>query len=187
MLPSNPFTVDASIKDFFFDRQRIIDWIGRENARKLAKLGAFLRKRARTDILRRRAGHAPPGSPPHVHAKGDYATLKNILFGLDWANNALKVGPVGIPSMFLPSGASRRTVPELLEFGGTVPIQVWSMGGNRWNRGRPPRNQSARQKAAFKVKTLRAVYLGNPFMGPTLDKEIAAGTVGNVWYAGVAA
>jgi hypothetical protein len=185
--PTASFHVDASFKDFFFDRQRVIDLIGRENVRRLSKMGAYLRQRARTDVLRRRSASSPPGSPPSVHSRNDYATLRNIQFGLDWANNALKVGPVGIPSLFLAPGSSATTVPQLLEFGGTSRIREYSFNSVRWNRGKPPRNLTTSQQRAFTTRTINAHYEPRPFMAVALERERRAGTLGRVFSARVAA
>lgn len=153
------FTVHASAKDFFFDRQKVIDAMTAENRKRLSKAGAYIRKRARTDILRRRKQPSRPGQPPSVHSRDSFATLKNILFyaNQDW--ESVIIGPRAIPSLRLKR-SNRTTVPELMEKGG------WSVNERRI-RGRTVSNVGR--------------YQARPFMGPALDKEVRAGTIGNLW------
>lgn len=116
---TNSLTVSASIKDSFFDRERVIEQIGRENAKRLGRAGAFIRRTARSS-LRRRKGSSTPGNPPSVHSRDRSATLKNILFGLD--GESVLIGPVGLSSRRLRN-SSAQTVPELIEKGGTAMVK----------------------------------------------------------------
>ena len=115
MATNSPFRFE-----YFLDRQRLIDEIGRENAKRLARMGGFIRTTARRK-LKRRKGAAPPGEPPHVHQDGPgAATLKAIQFALEPGATAVIVGPVRLPSKHHPPGG---TIPEVLEYGGdTAPI-----------------------------------------------------------------
>ncbi|MFO0943033.1 MAG: hypothetical protein U0930_20030 [Pirellulales bacterium] len=177
-------TVDASIKDRFFDRDAVIRAIGRENVRRLSKMGAFICQRARTAILRRgpkrkvngRRASSKPGQPPYVWSRDSFATLRNIQFGLSRDNNAVLIGPRAVPSLRLKR-SSAKTVPELLEKGGTSRVAVDPNTGEAI--GYVPENDS---KVVFRAAT----YEARPFMGPALQAEIAAGTVRDVWSARVA-
>lgn len=113
--------VRMDIVDMFFDRQKVLDAVGKENARKLSKAGAFIRQRAKTS-LRRRKRPAAAGEPPSVHSRSSRTTLRNILFGLnpDW--ESVVIGPVGIGAKRL-RGSSAATVPELMEFGGMATLE----------------------------------------------------------------
>ena len=144
------FTLSADVKDMFFDRERVLKQIRQEDARRLSKAGAYIRQRAITS-MRRRKRSARPGSPPSVHSRDAFASLRNILFALssDW--ESVVIGPRGIPSMRL-RGASVATVPELMEKGG-----------------------------AARVRGRRVRYAKFPFMRPALEKEVAAGTIGSLW------
>lgn len=179
-------TVTSQIKDRFFDRARVIETVHRHEIRRLSRAGAFVRRRARTSILRRapkkRKGKqrrsARPGQPPLVHSNDNFANLRNILFGLAENDNAVVIGPRVVPSLKL-TGASAQTVPELLTFGGTARIEMWAntRKGNgsesviEWMPGASPQ--------ADLHRTVTARYAAHPFMGPALDKEIAAGTFQN--------
>ncbi len=60
-------------------------------------------------------------------------------------------------------------------------------GGKRWNSVKPPRNLTDRQRNAFETRTIMAHYAARPFMGPTLERERRAGTLGRFFDARVAA
>lgn len=153
------FNVHASAKDFFFDRQKVINAISAENRKRLSKVGAYIRTRAQKDILRRRKRVSSPGQPPSVHSRDSFATLKNILFFLsaDW--ETVVIGPRVVPSLRLKR-SNRQTVPELMEKGGWSVIE------------RGPRGRKTSYTGRYKPR---------PFMGPALDAEIRAGTIGNLW------
>lgn len=177
-------TVDAAIKDRFFDRARIIETLGRADARRLSRMGAFVQRRAKTDILRRapkrkrkdgRRAMARPGAPPLVHSNDSFANLRNILFGLTYTNNAVVIGPRFVPSQRLRN-ASQPTVPALLTFGGTARMEQWSNDEDEWHLG-------TSSKAEYR-RTVQARYHPHPFMGPALQKEIDAGVVEDVFSAG---
>jgi hypothetical protein len=179
-------TVTSEIKDRFFDRVRVIETIHRQELRRLSRAGAFVRRRARTDILRKapkkRKGKqrrsARAGQPPLVHTSDSFANLRNILFGLSENGNAVVIGPRVVPSLRL-TGSSAQTVPELLTFGGTARIEMWanSRKGHgsesvfEWMPGSAPQ--------ADLHRTITARYAAHPFMGPALEKEITAGTFQN--------
>lgn len=92
----------------FFDRDQVLRAMHREEAKLLSKAGAFVRRRARSSIRKRKKISAP-GKPPSSHT-GQYK--KSILFGYDRARRSVVIGPSA------SFGGSE--VPELLEFGGTA-------------------------------------------------------------------
>jgi hypothetical protein len=92
-------------KGNFFDRQAVIDAVGRERAGIMARAGALVRTIARRSMRHRRASSRPP-APPSSHA----GQLRDLLFfGYDAATENTLVGPVRIDAGI---------VPHLLEFGG---------------------------------------------------------------------
>ncbi|QDV23588.1 hypothetical protein [Aureliella helgolandensis] len=190
-------TVTSQIKDRFFDRQTVIEQIGRENVRRLGRMGAYVRQRARTDILRRgrrtriqepgrnkqngrftrgRSGRssAASGRPPHVHSRDSVATLRNIQFGLGADDASVLIGPLALNGN-KPQGSAAKTIPELLTKGGTARVPKYSFDNSVWYTGNY--SQAPHQRS------VTARYKPHPFMGPALDKEIAAGTVDRVWSA----
>lgn len=96
------------MKDYFFDRQAVIDAIGKGAAKALSKAGAFVRRAARSSIRKRKKPSAP-GQPPSSHT----GLLKNfIFFAYDPKTRTVVVGP---EKLNRGTGA-----PELLEFGGST-------------------------------------------------------------------
>jgi len=107
------FALSAKIKDVFFDRAGVIAKIGAANAKALNRVGGALRLTARRK-LRRRKKASQPGQPPSVHSQDDFATLKNILYGLQGTDSVL-IGPRAL-------NQARGTIPGLHEFGGQQKI-----------------------------------------------------------------
>ena len=143
-------TVGFNKKQFFFDRQIVIDAVGRASAKNLSKAGSFIRRSARSS-LRRRKKISPPGEPPSVHTKDPVATLKNIWFVFDPAQRSVVVGPLKLKGSRL-EGSNRPTVPSLHELGGAAVV------GGRPNGKRKPKR--------------RAKYAPRPFMGPAMEREL---------------
>lgn len=165
--------VRAQMQSWFFDRPEVLRRIGMANARRLRRAGAFIRRRAQTDILRRRKGVSAPGQPPHVHSRDRFASLRNIQFFLDRSGEALIVGPVKL-NLASRDAHGSKTVPELLEFGGTAAIdEEQFIGSDIWYR----RDRRRRGSPNKRYRTRTARYTARPFMGPALEKEIAAGTL----------
>jgi hypothetical protein len=181
---ANSFALDAAVKDLFFDRAKVLQKIGRDNARKLSRVGSFVRQRARTAILRRapkarhgKRRHARPGSPPLIHSGDSFATLRNILFYLDRDRQSVIIGPRAVPSLKLKN-ASEAYVPGLLELGGTSTIsQTYFPGADQWATLDPKFGRSK----GYEQRTIKARYKKFPFMGPALEAERKAGTLNGLW------
>jgi hypothetical protein len=139
------FGVKMTVKNLFFDRALVVREVGKANAKALSKAGAFIRRRARSS-MRRRKKPSPPGQPPSAHSKDAVRTLKNILFAYDRANMSVVVGPVRLNG----EGGS---VPGLHEFGGTKTLRTTAGQRNPRIVLRPAR------------------YPARPFMGPALVAE----------------
>lgn len=181
------FALQAQVKDLFFDRGMVIQKIGRENARRLSRVGAFVRQRAKTSILRRapkarhgKRRHARPGSPPLIHSGSSFATLRNILFYLDRDRESVIIGPRAVPSLKLKN-ASMDYVPGLLELGGTATIsQTYFESSDQWATLDP---KFGRAKG-MPQRTVKARYRKFPFMGPALEAERNAGKLVGLWTSG---
>ena len=158
------FNMTMRAKQLFFDRRLVQNRMSKANRKALSKAGAFIRRRARSS-LRRRKRVSAPGQPPSVHSTDGVATLKNILFAYEPNLESLVVGPVKLnqQALFGPQLGST-TVPQLHEFGGRVRIREakvgrqWRAGVRRVRPGQPVRVRSAR-------------YAERPFMGPALEAE----------------
>ena len=100
------------------------------------------------------------------------ATLKNIQFALHRDNESVVIGPVLVKRL---KRSSRQTLPELLEEGGTQEITMTKLG-DQWVPG--DRGIKAPKKQ------VTANYSGNPWMGPSLREEAAAGTISSLYLHG---
>jgi hypothetical protein len=191
------FVLDAQVKERFFDRAAVLKQLSATERRALSRMGAFIRRRAQTDVLRRtipkgnrkRTGgrngrfkrikqSAGPGQPPVVHSRNKYASLRNILFALGPTGQSVIVGPVGIPSLRL-TGASAQTVPELMEFGGTATITESVYPSGLAYPGKSKTSEGAT------LRTRKATYSKHPFMSVALEREARAGTLVDAFSYGV--
>ena len=121
-----------AFKGSFFDRSKIETPVQRMWKRQLSRFGAFVRQRAKTSI-RYRKKPSEPGQPPtahrtsrrkHVNKKTGVVKIRPvsllrefIFFAYDQPANTVVIGPA------LLRGVKRQgsqTVPELLEYGGSV-------------------------------------------------------------------
>jgi hypothetical protein len=136
----------------FFDATELMKGVDKAEKKALSRAGAFVRKRARGSI-RRRKTVSRPGRPPNAHLDD----LKRILFAYDKSAGSVVIGPMPLNGRDFPK------VPTLLEFGGNVRSYIRTKSGRRSKHVRRGR------------KTLR--YRARPFMGPAMDKELAKGTI----------
>ena len=168
------FTLEYTVKNLFFDRLAVQDKIDAAESRELSRIGAFIRRRARS-LLRRRKKPSQPGQAPSVHSRDSRATLKHILFAYEPRRHTVVTGPTRLPS-------TDGHVPGLLEFGGRTTI-IESRYTDRpmpWHPGRWRQGKVAHRKRGIKIKA-------RPFMGPALDAEVKAGTIRDVWVGSLAA
>lgn len=130
-------TVNAKIKEFFFDRLKVTAAVDKDRLRFLRNAGGFARKTARNSMKRkgkarkapknasskayakweeeiRKQPASPPGSPPFVHSDDPTRTLKNILFAYNTIGRSVIVGPVGL---------GKSNAPALQEYGGSVTVR----------------------------------------------------------------
>lgn len=173
-------TITMNMKSAFFDRQAVIKAVERVEHRTMSKSLAYIRTTARTRVLRRRKKASQPGSPPSVHSRDNFATLKNIWFAYDQRRSSGVVGPVklnGNQSAYaFPNG---NTVPGLLEGGGsmTVTEESWK-SENKW---RPARRIKSRRSHGKKFRKRRVTVKPRPFMQVALDREVQNGNVVSAW------
>lgn len=164
------FSITMRMTDQFFDRVAVTTAMDRANAKALSRVGAFVRRRARSSI-RRRKSVSQPGKPPSAHSSDSVATLKNILFVFDRVNESVIIGPVKLNQFNRDARTgSNLPLPQLMEFGGTIAIdeeQYKNDPNGRWFRR--DRRQSPRPWKRY--RTRRATYAPRPFMGPALAAE----------------
>ena len=95
--------------EMFFDREAVVEAVGRAGAKALSKAGAFIQRRAKSSIRKRKRASLA-GEPPSSHV----GTLRNrIYFSFDPSSRSVVIGPTPIG----PVGI----VPPTLEFGGSTP------------------------------------------------------------------
>lgn len=95
--------------EMFFDREAVVEAVGRAGAKALSKAGAFIQRRAKSSIRKRKRASCP-GEPPSSHV----ATLRNrIYFNYDPPTRSVVVGPTPLGGVGV--------VPPVLEYGGSVP------------------------------------------------------------------
>jgi hypothetical protein len=165
------FGVTYKIKGQFFDRLPVQKMMADHERRALSRIGAFIRRRARSSI-RRRKRTSSPGQPPSAHSTDKVATLKNILFGYDSSKKSVVVGPVLLNQFNHDwiAGVGSISIPELMEHGGVLTISEKSTDdGKTWWR----RNQRRRiPSPGERWRRRRAKYRARPYMRPALQKEL---------------
>lgn len=106
------FGIDfTTMRSMFFDRNAVSNHIDATTKKVFTKFGAYVRRRARRSI-RKRKGSSAPGKPPSSHTG---VLRRFIFFGFDSARRSVVIGPVLAPSK---SGKA----PAVLEHGGTVTL-----------------------------------------------------------------
>jgi hypothetical protein len=123
----------------FFDRSNLRKKIDAATRRALSKAGSFIRTRARSSIKRRKKS-SKRGEPPSAHT----GLIKKILFAYEPSNKSVVVGFEKLNAKPAGQTGTSKTVPELLEFGGS---------GKLWRTGKA------------------ATWEAFPTMGPALQAE----------------
>jgi hypothetical protein len=160
-----PFNIQA-VKATFLDRAEISGAIDAGTRRALSKFGAFVRRRSRSSIRKRKKA-SKPGKPPSSHI----GTLKNLIFfAFDPAVKSVVTGPVLSGK---PSGA-----PETLEYSGAATIR------ERVKSARKARSKAQAKAYRKLVKdgrltpsarqyTTRVIRVdARPFMNPAFQAEL---------------
>lgn len=102
--------IQFKMKDFFFDRQKVIDRIGKAKARFFIRYAGKIRTIARRSMRRvkDRKRYSAPGNPPFAKS----GLLRDrLFFALDKSADSVVIGPEGF---------KKAEVPALHEYGGTV-------------------------------------------------------------------
>jgi len=182
---------------WFFDRPAVTRAVDRQARRALSRIGAIVRRSARTSIKtvaptkgmreraassdarkraralqtirRRQARTSAPGQPPLSHTRNRTRSIRNILFAFDPVRKSVVVGPVKLNQVQQSAiDTGSKTVPEILEFGDSVIIQEKSTdNGRTWRRRDMRRNPRPWEKYRRRRANVRA----RPFMEPALRRE----------------
>jgi len=177
----------------FFDAESVIKAMDKGTAKALSKHGAFVRRRAQTSI-RYRLQPSEPGQPPSAHRtmtrnktnkktgvtkKQQVSPLREFLFfAYEFNVRTVVIGPAAT-NQRNALGMEGKTVPEVLEYGGTVGILEYLarsyVGADgvkvpeRWRRIdlRSPRRASGRPQ-----RQRTASYPARPYMNPAHQAEL---------------
>lgn len=167
--------VTFQIKESFFDRPKVIASLKKAKRKALSKAGAFVRRRARSS-MRRRKGVSPEGSPPSAHSSGN--SLKTILFAFQPQSESTIVGPVQFNQVNFTVESVTSTVPGLHERGETAILREYRylpIEGDadpvQWRRADGRRSYKHREGYRFQTRRRTAKYPKRPFMRPALEAE----------------
>jgi hypothetical protein len=167
------------VRNSFFDRPAVVARLTIARRKVLSRAGAFVRKRARSSMRRRKAASAP-GTPPTARAKGT-DSLKTILFAYDDRRDAVIIGPV-LLNRVTNGVQARTTVPALHELGESAVIAEhrympdgsgWMPTENvmQWRRTDQRRALKPRSGLRLEKRKRTAQYPKRPFMAPALAAE----------------
>lgn len=168
-------TITFELKDWFFDRQQVLDAVGKATARVLAEQGALVRRTARGKI-RFQVGPSEPGESPHAHSRGT-ASLRTIWFALEPDKATVIVGPIRLTRSGDDDLAEIAPAPNVLEFGGLVIVRQVRLADGTWHRQRT-RHFTGRRRITRIVQT---PVEPRPFMRPSLDQEAAGNLMISQW------
>lgn len=166
--------VTFKIKESFFDRPRVIAALKKAKRKALSKAGAFVRRRARSS-MRRRKSASPAGSPPSAHSNGN--SLKTILFAFQPQSESTIVGPVQFNQVNFTIESVTSTVPGLHERGETAIIREYRYqpiegeSDVQWRRVDGRKRYGPREGYRLQTRRRTARYPKRPFMRPALEAE----------------
>ena len=119
--------------DMFFDLEAVQARMDRKTERVFGATGAYTRK-AMQRGMRRRRGVSAPGEYPSARP-GNPLLRDKIRFGYDSNKQALVIGPALLDRTDREVAAAGMTVPELINYGGTVMRRRrWDPQANRIRR-----------------------------------------------------
>jgi hypothetical protein len=179
-------------KAWFFDRAKVLNAADKAKVKALSKMGAFVRRSARSSIRKRKAVSAP-GSPPSSHTG---LLRNNIFFGYEPARGGnVVIGPTALNWIHFDAagGAVKGIVPRTLEYGGSYRVaEEWvppmtlagKAVGGRWRRidlrrsgGRADAEALLRAKRPelfrgrpTRMRTVRIA--ARPYMRPALELNL---------------
>jgi hypothetical protein len=166
-------------KEMFFDRVAVESKTQAAKLKIQSRFGAYVARRARTSMRRRKKGSSTPGQPPFAKVG---LMRDRLFFGYDQATDSVVVGPEGL-------GKNPGEVPRLHEFGGVasngllpVPIAFSRLPpGVRARLAIEAKKKNLllrdylRTHVVPEVEAERAyprVYKKRPFMRPALEAEL---------------
>lgn len=167
-------------QQFFFDRAKVIAALERATVKALSKIGAFVRRSARSSI--RSAGKknrvSNPGEAPRSHT----GLLKDhIFFVYDPESKAVVIGPEKLRG-------TDGSAPAVLEYGGNAKIVEtetpawWTInnGVRVWRRfGKRTRGKLNQQGMPNRIRIVKIAP--RPYMIPALEREKSNDKLAKQW------
>lgn len=154
------------VTQWFFDSAHVVARVTEPHRRILSKIGAYVRRSARSSI-RKRNRPAPPGSPPSSHAG---LLRQHIYFSYDPVDENVIIGPALLDMGNDEDGRpAAGTVPQTLELGGGMVVIESELRPGRWRR--LPRRE--RRKFSHLPTRRRVVKIEpRPYMRPALEANL---------------
>lgn len=163
------------VQQQFFSVDKIQNALDRKEAKALGKVGAYVRRRARSS-LRRRKRVSRPGQTPSVHTSG-FNSLKAIFFFHDKRRSSVTIGILKLNRQ-RSLATSSQPLPNLMEFGGTMMIPEYQNRDGEWRqeskRSRRRQSSSARN---IRKRVRRVRVQARPVMSKALSAEVNRGTI----------
>ena len=169
------FDITTNIKRIILETQKINNAVDRATKAPIVKSLAFLRRRMRTQ-LRRRKNASTPNKPASVHSTDPVATLKNILFAYDNRTKSGIVGPVKLNTV--ANRQNSEPLPGLLESGGIV---VFPEGSLIVAQGRDKGGKFTAKKLVRTNQRRRVRIAKRPNASIALKAESDAGNILSPW------
>lgn len=147
----------------FFDSEGVMRRLSAGERRLFVRYGGAVRTIARRSMRPggKKGVSAKPGEPPRTHE----GSLRRLLFfAYEPESHSVVVGPAKFKSK--AGGAGGKTVPEILEYGGTAVRQVVKLSGGLVVSRDSPLGRKSRSQAVGVV----ARYAGNAYMVPAAAK-----------------
>lgn len=163
--------LDLSVKESFFDRERVQRAVDRGRRIALNRIGGFLRTTTRRS-MRRRAGPSEPGKPPHAHV----GLLRDQLFySYDQVADSVVVGPALLRHKGQDGAPVNATIPQVLEEGGRIQVREVKRGDS-WKRAK-----TSRAAAGGVTRTTEVPVAARPSIGPALETARKADKLAPFW------
>lgn len=175
-----------TVKEYFFDRQRVIRAIDARSHRAIKRIALYIRKVAINSIKKAGKPGGPkfyslPGQPPKSHT----GLLKKFIFAsYDPRLRSAVVGPTKLALKPYVVPVSQPTVPALLEFGGTgfskQPTFYYVPTGKKKvdKRGRVRKTE---QYESIRIPPGPRKYEARPYMRPALAKAVTSPVLQQAW------
>jgi hypothetical protein len=182
-------SAEFSPGDIHLDADKLQNRVDRGTDQALHTVGENVRQSARSS-LRVSQQISSPGQPPSIHSRDPRRSLLNIQFAVEEEEpKRVYIGPIALASRST-GYRGRQTVPELLEQGGSVTVQLRSgrreKGSNLSDLRLRLLQRSGRltgvqrELSRMQDNNLRSVvynYQARPFMGPALERERRSGAM----------